>query len=128
MTHRALVPLLAALALSLAVGTAAAKGKGGGHGKHFPMPAAEFKTHTEARLAKAKEHLEAHISKQQLPAEKAKELRDKLAAVTVKVNAQVEKAAADGTVTKEEAKEVRAILKEARRGRGGHHKKDDKKA
>lgn len=121
MTHRALVPFLAALALSLAVGTAAAKGRGG-HGKNFPMPAAEFKTHTEARLAKAKEHLEAHISKKQLPAEKAKELREKLAAVTVKVNAQVEKATADGTVTKEEAKEVRAILKEARGGRGGHKK------
>lgn len=126
MTHRALVPVLAALALSLAAGTASAKGRGG-HGKQFPMPAAEFKSHTDARLAKAKERLEAHISKKQLPAEKAKELRDKLAAGAAKVNAQVEKATADGTVTKEEAKEVRAAMKEAR-GPRGHHKKGGKKA
>jgi hypothetical protein len=128
---RFLVPVLA-VALSLVASSAFARGKGGKGGRHFPMPAAEFKTHSEARLAKAKERLEAHITKQQLPAEKAKELRDAFAAGVAKVNAQIDKAVADGTVTKEEAKEVRAVMKEARAGAGGRkhgkHGKHAKKA
>jgi ribosomal protein L9 len=125
MKHRALVPLFA-LALSLVAGSAAAEDKGG-HEKHFPMPAAAFKSHTEAKLAKVKDHLEAHIAKKQLPAEQAKELREKLAAATAKVNAQIEKATADGTVTKEEAKEVRAAMKEIRGVHGGKHPKKPRK-
>lgn len=79
----------------------------GEHGKkHFPMPAAEFKAKVDKRQAKARQHMEDRASK--LPANEAKELRAKFDATVQKVNAEVAKAVADGTVTKDEAKAVRA--------------------
>ncbi|MBX3232090.1 MAG: hypothetical protein KIT84_19755 [Labilithrix sp.] len=80
----------------------------------FPMPAATFKQRVDARQAKAREHMEKRASK--LTAEQAKELRAKFEANIAKVNAEVAKAIADGTVTKDEAAAVRA----ASPHRGGH--------
>ncbi|MDF2692266.1 MAG: hypothetical protein K0S65_649 [Labilithrix sp.] len=82
----------------------------------FPMPAATFKAKVDARQAKAREHMEKHAAK--LTAEQAKELRAKFDAGVVKINAEVSKATADGTVTKDEADAVRKVAKETR---GGHH-------
>lgn len=75
-------------------------------GRHFPMPAAEFKAKVDKRMAKARAHMEERAAK--LPANEAKELRAKFDATAQNVNAEVAKAVADGTVTKEEAKAVRA--------------------
>jgi hypothetical protein len=72
---------------------------------HFPMPAAEFQAKVNARQARARQHMEERAAK--LSAEEAKELRAKFDAAQQKVNAEVAKAVADGTVTKEEAKAVR---------------------
>jgi len=83
----------------------------------FPMQAAPFKQMVEARRVKAREHMEKRAS--QLPADKAKEVRDQFAAGVAKVDAEVAKAVADGTVTKEEAKAVRAA--NPHHGRRGHH-------
>ena len=74
--------------------------------KHFPMPAAEFKAKVDSRQAKARKHMEEKAAG--LPADQAKELRARFEATTQKVNAEVAKAVADGTVTKDEAKAVRA--------------------
>jgi len=82
----------------------------------FPMPAATFQQHVDARQAKARAHMEERAS--QLPADQAKELRARFEANIVKVNAEVAKAVADGTVTKEEAAAVRAAS--PRGGHGGH--------
>ncbi|HVH46128.1 MAG TPA: hypothetical protein VM925_27450 [Labilithrix sp.] len=87
----------------------------GDKGLSFPVPAATFKQHVDARMTKAREHMEKRAS--QLPADQAKELRAKFDANTAKVNAEVAKAIADGTVTKEEADAVRAA---SPHGRGGH--------
>ena len=93
--------------------------------KHFPMPAAEFKAKVDARQAKARQHMEERASK--LPAGEAKELRAKFDETVKKVNVEVAKAVADGTVTKEEAKAVRAANphhgKHARHHGKGHGKK-----
>jgi hypothetical protein len=64
-----------------------------------------------------------------LSAEEAKALRAKFDAGVVKVNAEVAKATADGTVTKDEAKAVRQVAKEMRgtHGHGGKHHKRAKK-
>jgi hypothetical protein len=96
-------------------------------GKHFPMPAAEFKAKVDARQAKARQHMEERASK--LPAGEAKELRAKFEETVQKVNAEVAKAVADGTVTKEEAKAVRAANPHAHHGKHArnHKKSDDKK-
>jgi hypothetical protein len=92
--------------------------------KHFPMPAAEFQAKVNARQTKARARMEEKAS--QLPADQAKELRERFDARIAKVNAEVAKAVADGTVTKEEAQAVRAANphhgKHAR-----HNKKNGKK-
>ena len=97
--------------------------------KHFPMPAAEFQAKVNARQTKARAHMEEKAS--QLPADQAKELRARFDANIAKVNAEVAKAVADGTVTKEEAQAVRAASphhgKHARHGKKGKKGNGDKK-
>ncbi len=73
----------------------------------FPVAAATCKQHVEARLEKKKTKLEERTANKKIPADKAEAMRAKFAERRAKVNAAVEKAVADGTVTKEEAKEVR---------------------
>ena len=96
----------------------------------FPMPAAAFKQKVDARQAKARERMEKRAST--LSAEQAKELRAKFDAGLAKINAEVAKAVADGTVTKEEATAVRQVAKEGRghghgHGHGKHAKRGGKK-
>jgi hypothetical protein len=115
------VPAFAAPARSEAPAkTQRAEGDKGG--KHFPMPAAEFKAKVEKRQAKHRARMEEKAAK--LSADQAKELRAKFEANVQKVNAEVSKAIADGTVTKDEAKAVRAASphhgKHARHGKGPH--------
>jgi len=90
--------------------------------KHFPMPAVEFKAKVDKRMVKARAHMEERAAK--LSAGEAKELRAKFDGVAQKVNAEVAKAVADGTVTAEEAKAVRAANphhgKHARHGKKGN--------
>lgn len=100
------------------------KGKGKRDGKQFPMKADEYKKHIAERTAKAREMLEKHISKKNAGADKAKEMREKFNATVARVNKKVDEVTADGTVSKEEAKEVRDIFQEAR---GHHGKKHGKK-
>ena len=100
------------------------RGEGDKGSKHFPMPAAEFQAKVNARQTKARAHMEEKAA--QLPADQAKELRARFDANIAKVNAEVAKAVADGTVTKDEAHAVRAASphhgKHARHGKGkkGH--------
>lgn len=77
-----------------------------GEKPNFPMPAAAFKARVEAHQQRARAHMEERVKKA-TPAE-AKQIRERFDAVTAKVNAEVAKAIADGTVTKEEAQAVRA--------------------
>lgn len=80
--------------------------------KKFPMPAAEFKQHSEARLAKVRARIESKVGK--LPADKAKEVRAKFAENESKIRAEVDRVAADGTVTLDEAKGVKAMARSLR--------------
>ncbi len=88
----------------------------------FPVPSASFKQKIDAKQAKAREHMEKRASK--LNAEQAKELRAKFDVGVAKINAEVSKATADGTVTKEEPDAVRKGAKEVH---GAHHGKHAKK-
>lgn len=87
----------------------------------FPMPAATFREHVQARVVKMRERTEKRAST--LTAEQAKELRAKTEAGIAQMNAEVQKAVADGTVTAEEAKAVRAA---GPHGKGGHCEGKDK--
>jgi len=98
----------------------------GEHGKAaFPMPAAAFKAKVDTRQTKARAHMEERAAK--LPADQAKELRAKFDAGVAKVNAEVAKAVADGTVTKDEADAVRGVAKsvhlDGRHAKHARHKK-----
>lgn len=121
-------PMIVAAALALTTVLAAAPAMAGEkHGASFPMPAAAFKTQVDARTAKARERMEARAKS--LSPEQAKELRAKFDAGVAKVNAEVAKATADGTVTKEEAREVRKAAKGMRgaHGEGRKHARHGKK-
>lgn len=103
--------------MALAAAAPALADDKGGHQKlQFPVPAATYKQHVDARQAKMKEHIEKRIAS--LPADQQKEARAKMDAKIAAVNAEVAKAIADGTVTKEEAANVRAAGGHA--GHGGH--------
>jgi hypothetical protein len=119
--------LIAAITLAISTLTAGAFAEGqdaGKHGgKHFPMAAAEFRQKHDAHVAKARAKMEERIKERKLDAEKAKELRARFDAVNAKVTQAVAKVTADGTVTKDEAKEVRQTARDARReAHGGHGK------
>jgi hypothetical protein len=96
----------------------------GDQDKKFPMAGAEFKAKVDGRLAKAREHMEKRAAK--LDAAQAKELRAKFDAGASKVNAEVAKAVADGTVTKEEARDVHQAMRAMHPGKGNHEKHQKK--
>ena len=117
MFGKKLLFVLALSVVSLATLPALAHGRGHGrgHGKEhgkFPMTSAEFKAKVDARTAKARQRLETRIAR--LPADQAKEARQKFDAGTAKIDQEVGKAIADGSVTKEEAQKVREVAKTVR--------------
>ncbi|MFO0664245.1 MAG: hypothetical protein U0174_09845 [Polyangiaceae bacterium] len=93
---------------------AAPAAKGGRHGK-YPIPAAEFRNASNERLQKAREKMEEHLKTKKVPAEKAQLVRARFDEVATKVNAAVAKATADGSVTKEEVREVHQAAVKARK-------------
>lgn len=131
MRSKIIVAVGLALSTLIAVPAFADQAQGGAQGRGekgehmaFPVPAATFKQHVDARMAKAREHVEARASK--LPADQAKELRAKFATSQAAMNAEVAKAIADGTVTKEEAQAVRAAGPHRGAGGAGCQGKDKK--
>jgi hypothetical protein len=117
-------PLAAALVLAVAVPATALANpgdgsservRGGDHAKNFPMKAADFQAHAEKRFAKQKEKLEAILTKKNVPEAKRAQIRKDVEAGMATVRAAIAKATADGTVTAEEAKQVRAVSKDAKR-------------
>ena len=125
------------LALSTLIGTSAfaepdARGERHATGRSegserttFPMPATDFKAKVDARQARGRTHMEARAAK--LQAEPAKQLRARFETRVQKVNVEVAKAIADGTVTREEAQAVRAAHPHHRHG-GRHHAGDQRPA
>ena len=110
---------IAALLMSISVFTMAFTASAKGHGdKKLPVPAAEFKAKHDAHVAKGRTRLEERIKAKNLNAEQAKEMRARFEGRVAKVSQVVAKVTADGTVTKDEAKEVRAVAHEGRGGRG----------
>jgi len=75
----------------------------------FPMTAADFRERVSAHLEKARVRIEEHITARQLPQDKADEVRAKFRQAIAKINAKVDEACADGTVTKEEADAVHEL-------------------
>ena len=122
-TSLAIATLAAVPAFAAPAGDAHAKVSHGDHWSKFPMPGAEFKQKVDARQAMARARMEERASK--LSADEANALRAKFEAGTATINAEVEKIIADGTVTAEEAKEFREVVRSVfphagHAGKGNH--------
>lgn len=130
--------ILAAFALALSIASTsagalaapnkpapAARHEKGDKDKKFPMKGDEFKRVVSERVGKARERMEKHITRSKASDDKAKEIRARFDATIAKINKKTEEVTADGSVTKEEAKEVFTLFREL----GGHHggKRPDKK-
>lgn len=98
-------------------GTSSSKAikEGGEKAKKFPMPAAEFQKHVEARIAKRKDKLTEKMAERKVPADKQKEVLAEFEAGSTKVRAAAAQAGKDGTVTLDEAKDVHKVAKEQRK-------------
>ena len=107
-----------------------------GHKHHgdkaqYPMKADEFRVMVEKKIEKVKARVEKGMAEHKLPADKRGEITKAVDDAAKQVRAAVDKAATDGTVTKEEAKQVRELADQLRtklRGEllGGKHAKAGK--
>lgn len=113
MFSRVTRPLAAALAFSfLTVPALASAEEGRKRDEVFPVAGDVFVQRVDKRLDKTEKRVEKALEKKRVAPEKRKEV---LAAVhngTAQVRAAAQRAASDGTVTKEEAMEVRAVGKD----------------
>jgi hypothetical protein len=98
--------------------------KGAKGEKRFPMEAAKFRARAEERLAKVKGRLEAKLDERKVPAEKRAKALAKFEASAKQIRAAVERVAKDGTVSKDEAREVRELARELRQKARGEHRKN----
>lgn len=111
-------PAIAALALSIFALPMVAHAEGKDRSaevkkeRKFPMPAESFNKHIEKRLAKAREHLVKALDKNNAPAATKAQATKDFDAGAAAVRALSAKVAADGTVTADEAKQVRGLSKE----------------
>lgn len=90
----------------------------------FPMPAATFERHVEGRLRRAKARMEEDIAARGLAPADAQALRQRFDSVAAAVEAETRKATADGTVTLDEARAVRAVARQLHAHRGHRHDGD----
>lgn len=135
MTHlrSILRPLAVALCLSFAAAPAVAFA-GEGRAPHgakaegskkerptFPIAADKFQARVEKRLEKARARMEARMKERNVPEDKRAARRKTFDDGAAAVRAAVKRVGQDGTVTKEEAKEVRKLAKQLRKG--AHDKK-----
>ena len=106
-----------------------AKGKAGKVKLSFPIEAAKFSKHVEAQLTKAKERLTEAMKTNKVAADKQTTVLKEFEAGATLVREAAKKAATDGTVSADEAKQVRTLMK-ALHKEGQAHKtaKKDKAA
>jgi hypothetical protein len=101
-----------------------AKGKRGEEAKRFPMPGDEFVAKVDSRIEKFGAKLEERLARAKKLTDAQKEqIRADFAKASEKIRDAAAKAAADGTVTQEEAKKVREIvqrMREQARQKYGH--------
>lgn len=82
---------------------------------HFPMPGKEFTERVERRLQRLHDRLEERLTKLHPSEDAKKKARDAYTALAAKIRGQTAKAAADGSVSHDEAKAVRRLFRQGRR-------------
>lgn len=107
----------------------------------FPMKAEDYKQMIDKQAARVEARVDKILDKQSATPEVRAQIKKDLAAAKQTLDSLVTKVVADGTVTKDEAKEVRqqahqlkaaafakSGLKAPHRGHGKHHKGGERKA
>ncbi|MDC0744166.1 hypothetical protein [Polyangium mundeleinium] len=97
--------------------------QGGKHEKHFPIAAVKFEKHVDKGLAKQRERLEKRMAAHHVPEAKRAERWKQFDEGAAKIRAEVKRVGADGTVTKEEAQQVRALARPLHKEARTHHKR-----
>lgn len=111
-------PAAVALAFALVAAPVAAHAEGKDRSaevkkqRKFPMPAESFNKLIEKRLTKAREHLVSRLDKHNAPEAMKAQAKKDFDAGAAAVRALSAKVQADGTVTQEEAKQVRDLAKD----------------
>lgn len=90
-------------------------GRGEREAHKFPMKGGDFITMVDARIQKVRTRVQEKLAKHPLPDATKKQILADVDAGAAKVKAAAQKAAADGTVTKDEAKEVRDLAHQVKK-------------
>jgi hypothetical protein len=93
---------------------ASEEAKGGqkkGKRKHFPIEAQKFQEMVDKRISKARAHMERAMEKHHVSDALKAQIRKDFEVGAAQIRAAAKRLGADGTVTKEEAKEVRGLTK-----------------
>ena len=80
----------------------------------YPMKADEFRVMVEKKIERVKARVEKGMTEHKIPADKRVEVTKAVDEAAKQVRTAVDKAATDGTVTKEEAKQVRELANQLR--------------
>ena len=91
------------------------KGKGEGKRLQFPIAAQKFHEHIEARISKQRARVEQAMEKRSVPEATRAQVRKELDIGSAAVRDIVKRVGADGSVTREEAREVRELTKEIKK-------------
>ncbi len=91
------------------------EGKGKREAHQFPMKGGDFIARVDARIAKIRTKAQEKLARRPLPEATKKAVLADVDAGAAKVKAAANKAAADGTVTREEAKAVRDLAHDVRK-------------
>ncbi len=91
------------------------EGKGEREAHQFPMKGGDFITMVDARIVKIRTKVQEKLAKHPLPDATKKAVLADVDAGAAKVKVAAQKAAADGTVTKEEAKSVRDLAHDVKK-------------
>jgi hypothetical protein len=101
-----------------AKGKAKGKGKGKGEGKkehQFPMKAEAFRDMVEKRIAHAREKLDRVLERKEVPDALRTQIKKDFEDGATAVRTAATRVSADGTVTKDEAKQVRDLAKDLKK-------------
>ena len=98
--------------------------------KHFPMTAESFNKHIEARITHSRERFTKMLAAKKVTEAQQAEMKKKFEERAAAIRAAATRVSADGSVTKAEAKEVRALSKGLRQkghGKGAGKGRKDRK-
>jgi hypothetical protein len=84
------------------------------HKDAYPMSGAEYRHHFDERLVRYHDRFELRMEEHKIPTARREEARKRMGMLDAVIHAAVERAAQDGTVTEQEADQVRDLSKNLR--------------